>query len=213
MKVVIISGGIGSGKSTVCNMLEQQYGWPIYEADKRVKELYLSHPSLLSSIETALGTVLRDEYGAFVPYLLADRIFSDKESLSAVESLVFPVLIEDFFRWKNEHTQNKIVILESATILEKPSLAGLGDFVVVVDAPVEVRIDRALARDCSASRESVTARVANQTLMNNISKGLVPSEVDYVIDNGNDLERLNENLKKCVEFLMKQMCFDDEQKS
>ena len=66
MGVIIISGGIGSGKSTVCKILRDQFGWPVYEADNRVKELYLQHDGLLNDIESALGESFRDEKGC--PY-------------------------------------------------------------------------------------------------------------------------------------------------
>ena len=71
MKVLVITGGIGSGKSMACRYLHSQYGWPVYEADTRVKELYASHPTLLSDIEAALGTDLRDADGVFNPKILA----------------------------------------------------------------------------------------------------------------------------------------------
>lgn len=212
MKVVVISGGIGSGKSTVCNILKQDYGWPVYEADIRVKELYRDDPTLLPDIEKALETSFRDDSGNFQPSLLASRIFTDPESLSVVESLVFPALMKDFSKWKEDNEDKDFVILESATILEKPELAGMWDLVVVVDAPVDIRVERAMSRG-SVSRENVLARVANQMLMNDISRGIIPDEVDYVIDNGGTQEDLMVNLVKCVDFLLEQMCYSTEQKS
>ena len=94
MKVLIVSGGIGSGKSTVCRMLENDYGIPVYEADKRVKELYIECPLLLQDIESLLGGSFRNESGDFHPSLLAARIFSDSDALQRVESVVFPVLMD-----------------------------------------------------------------------------------------------------------------------
>ena len=85
MKVLIVTGGIGSGKSTVCSMLSKDYGYPVYEADRRVKELYLEHPRLLTDIEKALGDTFRNEDGEFQPSRLASRIFSRKEDLLKVD--------------------------------------------------------------------------------------------------------------------------------
>ena len=197
MKVLIVTGGIGSGKSTVCSMLSKDYGYPVYEADRRVKELYLEHPSLLADIEVALGESFRNEEGVFQPAGLATRIFSDKSELMKVESLVFPVLTEDFFMWKEANSDKDCVVLESATILEKPSLLGLGDYVLVVDAPLQMRIDRAVSRD-AVSEEIVSKRVANQTLMNDISAGHIPDTVDFVIKNDSDVDTLAERLKAFV---------------
>ena len=164
MSVVIISGGIGSGKSTVCKLLESEYGWPVYDADSRVKAIYDDIPSVLLSIEDALNEKFRDDEGMFSPSMLASRIFSDEDALGKVEDIVFPVLTEDFIRWKNEHDDKRWLVLESATILEKENLVGLGDVVVVIDAPLEIRLQRAAERD-GVSRESVSSRASNQKLM------------------------------------------------
>lgn len=197
MKVLIVSGGIGSGKSTVCRMLENDYGIPVYEADKRVKELYIECPLLLQDIESLLGGSFRNESGDFHPSLLAARIFSDSDALQRVESVVFPVLMDDFARWKEIHADKEYVALESATILEKPALSGIGDLTIVVDAPLEVRVDRAAARN-GTSRESVLERARSQKLMNSISDGHVPASVDYVLKNEGDMCELSENLRKCM---------------
>ena len=156
MAVVIISGGIGSGKTVVCNMLSEEFGWPVYNADSRVKELYDSHPTLLSDIESLFSVSLRDSEGRFRPDALSAVIFRDKEALLKVEDLVFPVLKEDFASWQSTVSDNEFLVLESATILEKPALVGLGDFVAVVDAPLEMRIERACNRT-GASRSSIQA--------------------------------------------------------
>ena len=198
MKVLVVSGGIGSGKSTVCRMLENDYGIPVYEADSRVKELYNELPSMLLKIEQTLGESFRNVDGDFQPPLMAARIFSDPDALQQVESVVFPVLTDDFARWKGMHIDREFVALESATILEKPALSGLGDVTIVVDAPLELRIERAAARN-GASEESVRDRARSQVLMNSISAGHVPSSVDYVLKNDDDLLALDENLMKCME--------------
>lgn len=197
MKVVIISGGIGSGKSTVCRMLRDTYGWPVYEADNKVKALYREHPSLLSDIETALGESFRNDDGCFEPSVLASRIFKDPEALSEVERLVFPVLISDFKTWKSSFEDKDYVVLESATILEKPSLVELGDIVVVVDAPYDTRIQRAVRRDIS-KQDAVEVRASNQKLMNSISAGNIPDVVDYVIFNDGSFADLQSKVSDFV---------------
>lgn len=202
MRVLIVTGGIGSGKSTVCSMLSKDYGYPVYEADRRVKELYLEHPRLLTDIEKALGDTFRNEDGEFQPSRLASRIFSRKEDLLKVESLVFPVLMEDFDDWKKKNADNDYLVLESATILEKPSLLGLGDLIMVVDAPVQMRIDRAISRD-GVPEMAVRERVAAQKLMNEISEGQIPGNIDFVIKNDGDIAILAERLKAFVAMSMK----------
>ena len=167
MKVIVVTGGIGSGKSSACRFLEKEYGWPVYYADGKVKELYVKSPDLLDSIEKELDCRFRNDEGVFVPSLLAAVIFSDKTALDKVEALVFPQLMADFDQWKSVY-DSPYVILESATILEKPALKGVGDITVLVDAPLGIRAARAAARD-SVSETEIIRRMSQQPLMNSLS--------------------------------------------
>ena len=96
MRVWIVTGGIGSGKTEVCRILHRLGYVCQYDSDSRVKALYDRYPVLVERIENRLGCSLRDEKGCFVPSWLAGRIFSDRAALEMVESLVFPVLMQDF---------------------------------------------------------------------------------------------------------------------
>lgn len=192
MKVIVVTGGIGSGKSASCRFLNERFGWPVYNADKRVKDLYLTHPVLLDRVELALGKKIRDPGGSFSPSALAKEIFSDRKSLEMVEELVFPVLLDDFERWKSS-CGGSCVILESATILEKPLLKDSGDVVLVIDAPVAIRAARAAARD-GISVDDVRLRMKNQPLMNGISEGLEVLPDVTVIMNDASEEKLYEKL-------------------
>lgn len=182
MEILVITGGIGSGKSEVCRILQECYSCGVYNADERVKFLYDMHPTLLNDIETLTGDSLRDGDGRFVPSRLSARIFSDRRLLKEVEKLVFPALMDDFRSWAEGYADDRFVVFESATILEKPELKGFGDKVVLVDAMVETRLERACLRD-SAPRESIYARMLNQKMMNSISDGEMKPEVDAVIHN------------------------------
>jgi dephospho-CoA kinase len=182
MEILVITGGIGSGKSEVCRILQECYSCGVYNADERVKFLYDIHPTLLNDIETLTGDSLRDGEGRFVPSRLSARIFSDRRLLKEVEKLVFPALMDDFRSWAEGYADDRFVVFESATILEKPELQGFGDKVVLVDSLVETRLERACLRD-SAPRESIYARMLNQKMMNSISDGEMKPEVDAVIHN------------------------------
>jgi dephospho-CoA kinase len=182
MEILVITGGIGSGKSEVCRILQECYTCGVYNADERVKFLYDIHPTLLNDIETLTGDSLRDGEGRFVPSRLSARIFSDRRLLKEVEKLVFPALMDDFRSWAEGYADDRFVVFESATILEKPELKGFGDKVVLVDAMVETRLERACLRD-SAPRESIYARMLNQKMMNSISDGEMIPDVDAVIHN------------------------------
>ncbi len=194
MKVIVVTGGIGSGKSTACRILNEMYGWPVYCADDRAKALYLESPTLLSDIEAALGRSFRDSGGFFSPALLAGVIFSDRTSLETVESLLFPLLEEDFRQWKDCQGDVGCVILESATILEKPQLKGLGDFLLVVDAPKEIRAQRAAERD-SVHVDKVRSRMMAQKLMNDLSDGVADVGADMVVLNDGSTDDLAGKLR------------------
>ena len=197
MKVVVVTGGIGSGKSVACRILQSQFGWPVYNADSKVKELYVSSPTLLTDIEDALEMKLRNADGEFIPSLLASRIFSDSGALEKVEELVFPELTSDFEMWKKEQGNVDYVILESATILEKPALKGMWDILILIDAPIELRRARAAARD-GVSEEIAGRRMESQKLMNELSKGMVITDADVVILNDSTESKLQEKLQKYV---------------
>ena len=99
MKVIVVTGGIGSGKSEVCRIIQEMYGCGLYEADERVKALYDNNPVLLDKIEDALSQSFRDSEGKMDRSMLAERIFGDRAALETVESLVFPALLDDFKEW------------------------------------------------------------------------------------------------------------------
>lgn len=200
MKVLVVTGGIGSGKSEVCRMLAAS-GFPLqYDADRRAKELYSERPALLDDIEKSLGISCRDGQGRFIPSALAERIFSDRDALEKVEELLFPVMMDDFMEFASRAGEDEYVVFESATILEKPCFDGFGDVVLLVDAPVPVRMERAAARD-GVSSVRVKARMCNQKLMNALSEGASDSRVDYVLENTGSREDLAAGLKKILKHL------------
>lgn len=194
MKVLVVTGGIGSGKSSVCRILHEKYGFPVYDADLHAKRLYIDTPSLLTDIESSLGVSLRDESGDFNSAELSKIVFGDSLALHKVEGLLFPVLLDDFNRWKNSCSTDW-VIFESATILEKPYFSGFGDVVILVDAPISLRKARAMARD-KASEEKVSARMNQQPLMNRLSEGETDSRIDHIIRNDSSLPDLESEIRE-----------------
>ena len=203
MKIVVVTGGIGSGKSVVCRVMRDK-GWTAqYNADARVKALYSEKAGLLESLETSLGCVLRDGNGVFQPRSLAQVIFSDREALKKVEALVFPALLEDFEAYRKKNAGAEVIIFESATILEKPRFDGFGDVTVLVDAPLQTRLERACERD-KASVEAVQARMANQPLMNSLSQGKNDPRVDFVLENTSGLAELESKVEELMLNIHKQ---------
>lgn len=181
---LLITGGIGSGKSLVSRYMEE-LGVPVYDSDSRTKALY--EGELLSRLETALGARLRTEEGRFDKRALARLIFSDNVNMSKMEQVVYPAVIEDFAAWKNEVSEDigkcggKIVAMESALALTKPAFSGIFDIVLAVRAPEELRVKRACERD-GVDETAVRERIRNQSVD--------VSAADYIIDNDGTPEEL-----------------------
>ena len=193
MKVLAVTGGIGSGKSEVCRILAENGLILQYNADSRAKALYLECPGLLDEIEKTLGCQFRDEDGTFVPSRLAAVIFSDGAALEKVEALLFPEMIRDFHRVMAEAAEDQIVVFESATFLEKKQFDGFADIVLLVDAPFEMRLERACRRD-GASREAIMARMKSQKLMNELSEGHEDPRISYKVLNDGTTQELEQNV-------------------
>ena len=186
MKTLVITGGIGSGKSAVCRHFASK-GIPVYDSDSRTRQLYDSDWDLVSRISRALGTDITGADGKVCRSRLASVIFSDAQKLSALESIVHPAVKEDFVKWRDSFPEGSVpfVVMESAIILEKPLFKGIADRVLLIDAPVQVRMERAVRRDCVAA-DRIRNRMAAQKLLNDISEGLARADADYVIVNDSD---------------------------
>ncbi len=197
MKVLAVTGGIGSGKSEVCRILAENGLILQYNADSRAKALYLECPGLLDEIEKTLGCQFRDEDGTFVPSRLAAVIFSDGAALEKVEALLFPEMIRDFHRVMAEAAEDQIVVFESATFLEKKQFDGFADIVLLVDAPFEMRLERACRRD-GASREAIMARMKSQKLMNELSEGHEDPRISYKVLNDGTTQELEQKVLRVL---------------
>lgn len=156
--IIGCTGGIGSGKTNVVKTFDG-LGIPGYDCDSRAKELYDEDAELLAEVAQIAGDDVIVE-GRLDRRALAAKIFSDHDMLAKIESVVHPAVIRDFSLWLQEQN-SKLVIFESAILLDKPYLREMADFVLLVTAPMEVRIARVMARD-GLSREAVEKRMANQ---------------------------------------------------
>lgn len=182
MMRVGITGGIGSGKSTVCRLFAER-GIAVYDSDTEAKRLMRDDASLRARIAERFGPeTYRD--GELDRAYLAGAVFGHPEALADLNALVHPAVIADFEAWAKRQTGD-YVVLESAILFE----AGLErhvDRTVAVVAPLELRIERTCRRDgCTA--EQVRCRIAAQldddtlharadyTLVNILESDLAPS--------------------------------------
>ncbi|MBI1286734.1 MAG: dephospho-CoA kinase [Flavobacteriales bacterium] len=157
MKVVGITGGIGSGKTTACKVFEQ-LGVPVYYADNRAKELMVNDKVLKDRIVAAFGD---EAYinGRLNRAYLAAQVFNSKEKLSVLNGIVHPAVADDFDQWLEQQTSD-YVLKEAAILFESGAYQDV-DISVLVIAPEQLRIERVMARD-GASEEDALRRMKNQ---------------------------------------------------
>lgn len=180
-KVLLVTGGIGAGKSAVSRMLIER-GVPVYFSDDMAKSLYDRDASLRDSLRWLFGErVFRD--GDVDRRALAELIFADEKKRRALEALVHPAVFRDFEVWKAERPDCALVAFESAILLDRGLPEGFADYVIYVDAPEELRLRRAMERDGSAA-ESVRRRMQSQ------KAGPEHPAVDFVLDNSGDFKAL-----------------------
>lgn len=152
-----ITGGIGSGKSTVAGIFEV-LGIPVYYADAAAKRLMQENDLLKKQLITHFGEKTF-ENGILNRAYLSELVFTNSEQLALLNSLVHPATIRDAEEWMKQQTA-PYAIKEAALIFESGSQAEL-DYIIGVSAPAPLRIQRAMKRD-TITRAEVTARMAKQ---------------------------------------------------
>lgn len=193
MYKVGLTGGIGSGKSTVAELMRDR-GIAVYDSDSRAKALMAGDEALRQALIAEFGAECYTAEGLNRPWL-AQRVFSNEAELARLNAIVHPAVMRDFATWA-EAQEGNYVVLESAILLEA-GLEGYVDVVVAVMAPQELRLERAMQRD-GASREQIEERMRNQ-----MSDEERTDRAKYAIVNI-DLEELEED----VEQLHRRLCYD-----
>ena len=153
-----LTGGIGSGKTTIANLFALHFSIPIYIADTKAKELVANNKQLQQEIVTLLGEEAFVE-GRYNTAFVAQEVFSNKEKLDKLNAIIHPYVQQDFLQWKQSQ-QAPDVIKEAAILFESGSYRDC-DFIIMVTAPLEERIKRVMLRD-KIDRETVEKRIKNQ---------------------------------------------------
>jgi dephospho-CoA kinase len=184
MKILAISGGIGTGKSYISKILRKK-DIPVYDSDMKAKSLMQKNPikkELLKEFgeETYKNDNLNTNF-------LSNIVFNNKEKLNILNKIVHKEVLKDFNKWKLK--QNKEIVGFETAILDKLENINVFDYILVVDTPKELRIERIKKRD-NISEEEIIKRFENQ----NHKKLLDMS--DFIINNN------NENLEKQIKDIL-----------
>ncbi|MBQ4540813.1 MAG: dephospho-CoA kinase [Alistipes sp.] len=187
MYKVGITGGIGSGKSTVCRLFEQN-GIAVYDSDARAKTLMAEDATLREQLVEAFGAECYNEQGLNRAYL-AGRVFGDEAELQRLNGIVHPAVKEDFRRWADVQ-RGAYVVLESAILFESGFDTQV-DTTLAVMAPMEERLRRTVERD-GVDREAVRRRMEHQLsddeLHARAARTIVNLRMDYL---ESDVEQLH----------------------
>jgi len=192
MKIIGLTGGIGSGKSTVLNEFKD-LGIKTYSADNAAKNLINKDRSLIDSIKKVFGNNIYKK-NKLDTKLLSKIVFQDSDKLKALNSIIHPAVSKDFDSFIKAN--DEIYIVKEAAIIFETKSEESYDKIILVRAPVEERIKRVLLRD-DTSKNDIIKRIKNQ-----VDDSTLISKCDYIIDNDN-LSDLKDKVSKIHSDLIK----------
>ena len=186
MILIGLTGGIGSGKSTVSSLLAK-HGAVIIDADAITRELQVPGAPLLTVLADRFGQHIIGSDGALVREELAKIAFGDPEALKDLNKIVHPAVAKEMDRRMSEvRNTDKVVILDIPLLAENPRKGLCG--VIVVDVPVEIAVSR-LVEFRNMKEDDAKARIAKQASRDDRLK-----IADQVIDNSGDMEMLSKQV-------------------
>lgn len=176
-KIIGLTGGIGSGKTTISKIFEE-LGVPVYNSDLEAKKI-MELPEIIVLLKNSFGEEFF-ENNILNRAKLADLVFRNTEKLNVLNAIVHPFVKKDFLFWVKKHHKEKFVIKESAILFESKSNLDC-DKIIAVKSPLDLRMKRIAARD-NLSFHEIVKRINNQ-----ISDEKKIENSDFLIEN-TDLE-------------------------
>ncbi len=190
--LVGLTGGIGSGKTTVAEMF-RQLNVPVYESDEEAKSLMHSSKTVRNAIIGLFGEQAYTK-GRLNRKLIAERVFGDKQLLAQLNQIVHPAVKDHFFEWMS--VQDAPYVIQETALIFENDMQDRYDKIVLVTAPMTARIERVTKRD-GVSEEEVMARIENQL----DDKSKIECS-DFVIENS-DLETTEKEVGRIHAELLK----------
>ena len=188
-----ITGGIGSGKSFISSLLLDQLNIPVYDCDTAAKRLICEDGYVRLKLAALVGAHIYKE-GQLQKSVLADYLFASQQHAQQVNAIVHPAVKDDFLKRAKRQT-TEVMAMESA-ILYESGFESVVDKVLFVNAPLGVRINRAMKRDGS-TRQQVEARINMQHTEEYLKKA------DYIIENGE--EAVKDSLLKSLQNILEEI--------
>jgi dephospho-CoA kinase len=198
--VVGLTGGIGSGKTTIATLFDEFENVVIYNADFEAKKIMNSSSTIKSKIIQQFGekSYLNNQLNSAY---IASLVFNDKSKLELLTSLVHPEVRKHFQYFKNLHAQKKYILYENAILFESKSNLNC-DIIISVFTPLDIRVKRTMLRDQS-SRAAVEFRIKNQ-----YSEKIKHLQSNYIIYNSTQ-EKVKSQIVRIHNILTKKPCVFD----
>jgi dephospho-CoA kinase len=175
-KIIGLTGGIGSGKTTVAKYMESK-GIPVYISDSEAKKV-MDLPNIMAKIATVFGAEVINANAKLDREKLAAIVFNNPEKLKQLNAIVHPAVKEHYDHWVQKNSSKPFIVKETAILFESGSYKDC-DVIISVIAPIETRISRVLKRD-STTKEKILQRINNQ-----LSDEERIERSNYVINNDN----------------------------
>lgn len=192
MITIGLTGGIGSGKTTIAQWFQEK-GIPVYNSDFEAKKLMNENEDLIQQLIELFGdeTYKNGEYNRSY---VASKVFNDKELLNQLNAIVHPAVFKHFDEWL-DNQNSSFVVKEAAILFESGSYKDC-DYIISVIADEEIRIDRVAKRD-QLNEDQIRSRMKNQwTDEQRIEKS------DFIIENNKDLKALKLEFEKVFDEIL-----------
>jgi len=202
-KVIAVTGGIGSGQSSVCEILKE-FGCRVIDVDRKAKQIIGKDKNLQNELQAAFGKKIFSRNGRLNRHLLASIAFRDEEKTHLLNKLVHPRMVAEIVEEMEEarFSQRYPLIVIDAALIYEISIEQMFDAIIVVYTSLKKRIARVKERD-KLKEEDIIARVNRQIPLEEKRKW-----ADFVIDNNGTLEDLHIQTRKIFEQLVDQISLE-----
>lgn len=188
-KIIGLTGGIGSGKTTVAHFIEE-FGFPVYYSDDRAKAIVNESEELKIKIKELLGEDAYDENGLYDRKFVADKVFNNRDLLQELNEIIHPAVKIDFENWVNK--QSKYLVFKETALLFELKLNRQCYKSLLVTAEDNIRIKRVMDRDKKTYREVEAVMEKQMPERDKIKMA------DCIIYNNTNLEELKEQTEKVI---------------